>query len=175
MDLLSACDRKLIASVPFLSNFARILPAQLELDGDLMFTTILMIGLRASLSEVPVETPQLTSFEGAWSCSNQVEVWCAADGCAASKPGEFTPIDIVAKSDGSLSVCAYTGCWEGVADLMQSRGRLVWIGDNLSHSANPAGEKASVSVLIDSKDGVGFVRVGGLATPLLCESSPSLP
>ena len=31
----------------------------------------------ASRDEVPAET---------WNCRNQVEVWCAADGCAATNP-----------------------------------------------------------------------------------------
>ena len=55
-----------------------------------------------------------------WNCRNQLEVWCAADGCAATPPDEFTPMDIHATAGAagkasSLSVCAYSGCWESDA------------------------------------------------------------
>ncbi len=116
--------------------------------------------LRASTAELPHET---------WNCRNQIEVWCAADGCAAAPPGEFTPMDINAGADGGFSVCAYTGCWESDARPRRADGRVLWAADDLAFSTMPdGGMEADVTLLIIEKDGVGFVRVGGLATPLLC-------
>ena len=118
----------------------------------------------ASRDEVPPE---------AWNCRNQVEVWCAADGCAASRPEEFTPMDIWASDDGEISVCAYTGCWEGKAAVGRVNGRLVWAGDDLAFSTaqlstDPGAASADVSLMIVTGEGVGFVRAAGLATPVLC-------
>lgn len=135
-----------------------------------MFFTIVMMLMRASIAEVPAETPDDAPV---WNCRNQLEVWCSADGCAASEPDAFTPMDITARRSGALSVCAYTGCWEGEADITAIDGRLIWTSDKLQFSTSPDAFQSSVTLLINQKDGVGFVRVGGLATPVLCQRSVS--
>jgi hypothetical protein len=104
----------------------------------------------------------------AWRCRNQVEVWFAADGCAATNPDEFTPMDISAKADGALSVCAYSGCWTGKATVARASGRWLWAGDGFAFSTASDAEKTDVTLVIVARDGVGFVRAGGLATPVLC-------
>ncbi|HBK93172.1 MAG TPA: hypothetical protein DDZ68_16035 [Parvularcula sp.] len=104
----------------------------------------------------------------AWRCRNQVEVWCAADGCAAANPDEFTPMDISADARGALSVCAYSGCWSGKAKVARAGGRWLFAGDAFAFSTSQGGETADVTLVIVARDGVGFVRAGGLATPVLC-------
>lgn len=104
----------------------------------------------------------------AWSCRNQVEVWCAADGCAAANPDEFTPMDVAADANGDLSVCAYTGCWTGKAKVARAEGRWLWAGDDFAFSSSQDRETADITLLIVAREGVGFVKAGGLATPLLC-------
>lgn len=117
----------------------------------------LMLG--ASKSEVPPES---------WNCRNQLEVWCAADGCAATPPDAFTPMDIWGSADGDLSVCAYSGCWQGKAAMTETDSRLLWSADDLPFVSAVEGATGDVTLLIDARDGVGFVRAGGLATPVLC-------
>lgn len=117
----------------------------------------LMLG--ASKSEVPPES---------WNCRNQIEVWCAADGCAATAAGELTPMDISASADGKIAACAYSGCWEGEARMTASAGRLLWAGDDLPFGSAAGGGSGDVTLLILAKDGVGFIRAGGIATPVLC-------
>jgi hypothetical protein len=124
-----------------------------------MLEIIAALMFRASRAEVPAES---------WNCRNQIEVWCAADGCAATPPDESTPMDIWASADGAISVCAYSGCWEGKAEASAAAGRLLWIGDNLPFVSAIDGAKGDVTLLILAGDGVGFVRAGGLATPVLC-------
>ena len=109
----------------------------------------------------------------AWTCQNQIEVWCAVDGCAAKAEDETTPLDIWARSDnGKFSICAYTGCWEGQATFTEASGRLLWAADDVAFTSGQGGFTADVSLMIVNKDGVGFIRVGGLATPLLCLRAP---
>lgn len=120
-------------------------------------TAALMLG--ASRTEVPPES---------WNCRNQIEVWCAADGCAATPAEESTPMDIWASADGSLSACAYSGCWEGRAEVSASAGRLLWVGDNLPFVSSAEGAVGDVTLLVLAQDGVGFIRAGGIATPVLC-------
>ncbi|MCB2097318.1 MAG: hypothetical protein KDE05_06770 [Parvularculaceae bacterium] len=125
------------------------------------FAAALFLG--ASKAEIPAEK---------WNCRNQVEVWCAADGCAATPPDESTPMDIWASAGeagtGTISACAYTGCWEGAAATSAAVGRLLWIGDDLPFKSVIEGATSDVTLLILAEDGVGFIRVGGIATPLLC-------
>ncbi|MHA7871209.1 MAG: hypothetical protein ACX939_02550 [Hyphococcus sp.] len=120
--------------------------------------------LMTSRSEVP---------DDLWRCRNQVEVWCAVDGCAAKAEDETTPLDIWARGDtGEVSICAYSGCWEGGGRLSRTKGRLLWAADGVPFTARSGGFSADVTLLIIEKDGVGFVRVGGFATPVLCLKAP---
>ncbi len=129
-----------------------------------------LLALVASLYTSPVEIPK-----DVWRCRNQIEVWCSADGCAAAAdPDAFTPMDIWARTSGAVSVCAYTGCWEGDGKVVRSHGRILWTASNVqfvSGNGGPAG--AELTLLINESDGVGFVRVSGFANPLLCSSAAS--
>ena len=125
-----------------------------------LLTLLFAALLTASKSEIPPDI---------WDCANDVEVWCTVDGCAAQPEGEMTPMSITASRDGAFSVCAYTGCWEGKADLINQAGRLLWSGDKAPFSTKPEGGfEADITLLIIEKEGVGFVRAGGIASPLLC-------
>ena len=117
--------------------------------------------LGVSTAEIPNDS---------WTCRNQIEVWCAADGCAAAAPDETTPLDIRAYRRGGFSICAYSGCWEGEGPPLIANGRLLWTADAARFSTHSdGGMDAAATLLIVQKEGVGFVRVAGLATPLLCE------
>lgn len=105
-----------------------------------------------------------------WHCRNQFEIWCSETGCRQAPAGEMTPLDIWAGRK-DLSVCAYTGCWAGKGGPKRIGGRLLWIGKALPFSTQPdeSEMRTDVTLMIFESDGVGFVRAGGLATPLLCE------
>lgn len=123
-----------------------------------MFLAFLAAMAMSSRTEVPAE---------AWNCSNQIEVWCTVDSCDAKAADETTPMAVSAHRDGGFSVCAYTGCWEGRAAPVEALGRRLWVADDVAFSSNES-FTANISLLIIEKEGVGFVRVGGIATPLLC-------
>lgn len=112
-----------------------------------------------------------------WSCSNQVEVWCAVDSCAARPVDEFTPMSIAADVAGNVEVCAYTGCWQAKGVLVDQDSRLLWTASDAPFStganAGSGGEGIDLTLLVDRRDGIGFVRAGGIASPLLCNSSQS--
>ncbi|GJL91906.1 hypothetical protein [Hyphococcus sp.] len=128
-----------------------------------MLMLLLAALVSSSKSEIPPDI---------WDCSNDVEVWCSVDGCAANAEGESTPMAISARRSGEFSVCAYTGCWEGKADVADIAGRLVWASDGAAFSTNPDDFFADITLLIVEKEGVGFVRAGGIASPLLCARRP---
>ena len=122
-----------------------------------------LLTFAALLMTSPAEIPP-----DRWSCRNQVEVWCAVDGCTAMAEGETTPMAIDARSDGAISVCAYTGCWEGQAETATVNGRYLWVADALPFSTSESGFSADITLLVSESDGVGFVRAGGIASPVMC-------
>ncbi|MEQ8935516.1 MAG: hypothetical protein RIE56_06970 [Amphiplicatus sp.] len=110
-----------------------------------------------------------------WSCSNPIEVRCSAEECSAESEA-FTPMSVSVSAAGGFSVCAYTGCWEGVGAPARQEGRLLWTGDDLPFSTSQdGGMQADVTLLLVEKDGLGFVRVAGFASPLLCERAEAWP
>jgi hypothetical protein len=115
--------------------------------------------LSANKSEVPPDV---------WACRNQIEIWCTGGQCTAKAEAETTPMDIWARADGAFSVCAYTGCWDGMAETASVNGRLIWAADDVDFLSGRGGFSADVTLVIVEKDGVGFVRVGGFASPVLC-------
>ena len=128
-----------------------------------MWMLVLAALLSSSKSEIPSDS---------WLCKNDIEVWCSVDGCAAKDPDETTPMSIMAARNGAFSVCAYTGCWEGKANVANASGRIVWAADDVPFSSQPDGFRADVSLMIIEGDGAGFVRVGSIASPLLCLKRP---
>lgn len=129
-----------------------------------MWMLLLAALFSSSKSEIPAD---------AWVCKNDIEVWCSVDGCAAKDVEETTPMSIVAARNGAFSVCAYTGCWEGKARVANTAGRLVWAADDVPFSSRPdGGFRADISLMIIEGDGAGFVRVGAIASPLLCLRRP---
>ena len=68
-----------------------------------------------------------------------------------------------------MSICAYSGCWEGTpAATLTSGSFLTFTGVALPFSTNPD-SFANVSVTINSKSEVGMILVEGMfASPALC-------
>ncbi len=139
-----------------------------------MSAAIIALALRASMFGAPEDYQPAP--ETAWLCRNQIEVWCAADGCAARPAGEFTPMTVEATVAASgaarISACAYSGCWAGEAAATALSGRILWAADGLAFSTAPQAAGTDVTLLIEAKDGVGFLSVGAIATPVLCTRSP---
>lgn len=108
-----------------------------------------------------------------WQCRNDIEIRCAEGACSAAASGSFTPMSVSADGTGQLSVCAYSGCWEGIATVTRSEQRFVMlVGQNLEFSTAPAkGESAEdVVLVIDQRDNVAILKLAEFAHPLICES-----
>ncbi|WP_425408027.1 hypothetical protein [Hyphococcus sp.] len=128
-----------------------------------MWMLLLAALLSSSKSEIPPDI---------WACKNEVEIWCSTEGCSAKPTDEMTPMSVTAARNGAFSVCAYTGCWEGEAEVKEASGRLLWVANDVPFSTRPDGFRADVSLLIIENDIAGFIRVGSIATPLLCVRRP---
>jgi len=105
-----------------------------------------------------------------WSCRNELEVLCDGETCRASARGEFTPLSVRFDTAGRYAVCAYSGCWEGVARLVRqdqlwllSQPKAAWLG--------PAGASPAYSrlvILFDRVDRMALLKVEAFQLPLRC-------
>ena len=106
------------------------------------------------------------AFSSSWNCrNNDLEIRCTSNICKTSDG--FTPFDIHITTGGSLSICAYSGCWKGKGKVLKegkhilvSGTKLKWTGINSS--------SADFIVAVDAGDKVGFVKGEGFAIPIIC-------
>lgn len=103
-----------------------------------------------------------------WNCSNpDMEITCDQTSCGASDA--FTPMS-VSLGASEMSVCAYTGCWEGTpASVDRAGGRFeTFTGYDLIFSTAPD-DVADISVTVDRETGVASMIVAGsFVLPMHC-------
>ena len=105
-----------------------------------------------------------------WHCSNDVEVQCSERTCTANNKGDFTPMDVSFSSTGEFSVCAYSGCWEGMGQMLSTAPYLV-IWKPQAHWSNPGESnenREDVIFALSLSDQIAVLKVGGFAQPLHC-------
>mgnify|MGYP001764957668 CR=1 FL=1 len=101
-----------------------------------------------------------------WNCRNQnLEVICSPEKCAAST--SFTPMDVSISHLGFVTICAYSGCWEGKGKMLKSGAHLIISANKLrwgGASPNPA----SFIIALDKVDNVAVIKGANFAMPLIC-------
>ncbi len=110
-----------------------------------------------------------------WQCRNDLEISCDVEHCEAVE--SFTPMDVRLDDAGSMSVCAYTGCWEGTGTVTKSEHFVVLMGHDLPFFTAPdaADSQADIVIAIDKEDHVAILKAGSFAQPLLCEQLTDSP
>ena len=143
----------------------------------LMSASLILLLFIACLERPTPDPPVVAASPGrsseSWQCSNDLEVRCGEGRCEAEAGDGFTPMSVSADDSGAMSVCAYSGCWEGSGEVVQSEEFLVLIGHDLEFSTSRDSESAqeNIVIVIDRTDGVATLKAGEFAHPLLCESS----
>lgn len=114
----------------------------------------------------------INSVAEEWHCKNDIEVSCLDGSCKVIDDDGFTPMSINVTGTGAVSVCAYSGCWEGAAERVPTDGYFIVVGHRLPFSTNPDPRMAQDIILaIDKTDNVGLLKVDTFAQPLICEKS----
>ncbi len=105
-----------------------------------------------------------------WHCRNDLEIRCATGACEVRSESGFTPMDVHVDDSGAMSVCAYSGCWEGTGEVLRGKKFLVLVGHDLEFSTSPQAEssRADIVIAIDRADRVATLKAGDFAHPLLC-------
>lgn len=106
-----------------------------------------------------------------WQCTNDLEVRCGGGTCEVETADAFTPMSVTVDDSGAISVCAYSGCWEGTGEVFESGEFLVLAGQDLefSTSRDSPSSRADIAIAIDRADGVATLKAAEFAHPLLCE------
>lgn len=104
---------------------------------------------------------------GGWSCRNEdLEITCDWSGCRASD--SFTPMEVHVAGDGTMEVCAYSGCWRGMANQrVQSNRWILLAAENMQWMGSNGGTGA-FGLLLDRETGVAVLNGEGFAQPMLC-------
>lgn len=109
-----------------------------------------------------------------WQCRNDVEIKCASGKCEAETKDAFTPMDVSFDAAGMMSVCAYSGCWEGTGKVSEDGDFLTLTGRGLKFSTSDDMAE-SIVISLDRRDDIAVVKAGAFAQPLLCERKLSEP
>jgi len=151
------------------------MPTPFKTSSPVIAGLALLITLLACATR-PIEAdPTGGSPTATWRCRNDLEVRCAEGTCKAEGTDAFTPMDVRVDDSGAMSVCAYSGCWEGTGEVLRSEGFLVWVGHDLELSTSPGPEsRADILVALDLTDGVATLKAGVFAHPLLCDPEERL-
>lgn len=135
------------------------------------FSKVTLASFMYALAISPVTLAEQHRQPSAWTCTNQdLEISCDDNGCQASEA--FTPMSIFVSTD-EISVCAYTGCWEGEPTSIHSASHRfeVYTGESLPFSTAPE-STASASITVDRESGIATLIVADIfAHPMLCKPS----
>lgn len=105
-----------------------------------------------------------------WQCRNDLQIICASGKCEAAKKDAFTPMSVSFDDAGKMSVCAYTGCWEGTGEISKNNNFMTLSGQNLKFSTSDSADmNQNIAITLDRTDNVAMLKAGEFAQPLLCE------
>ncbi len=126
------------------------------------------LGLILILSILGITSAETES----WQCRNDLEIRCRSGKCEAATENGFTPMSVNFDETGSMSVCAYTGCWEGVGKVSKEADFLILSGQNLKFSTSDSADmNENIAIILDRKDNIAMLKAGGFAHPLICKKS----
>lgn len=111
------------------------------------------------------------SLSQGWSCRNKdVEISCDSTACLVAQGSDFTPMDLTLSKTGEISLCAYSGCWEGQAKTITAEGQFLnLIGSNLSWSGSQE-SAADLAITVNKTSQTATLLMDSYAQPMTCES-----
>lgn len=106
-----------------------------------------------------------------WSCQNSfAEIACQGQDCTVVLPSDYTPMELTFDSSGGISLCAYSGCWQGKAEEISATGNyfsviaigLAWSGTG--------GAPSDISATINMETAVATMITSDFAHPMQCKA-----
>jgi hypothetical protein len=110
----------------------------------------------------------LPAFAQDFHCRNTAgEIRCGEGACAIETQG-FTPMELTRRGN-KVSLCAYSGCWEGPVLVRRTRGALTMLFADVRGSTPGNSGSESLAVIHDRAGRVAQVRWGGFANAMTCD------
>lgn len=106
----------------------------------------------------------------AWSCTGEGVPQVVCDQTACTVIEDPTPVGVTFGTDGALSACMGSGCWEGPAALTTAGNLVIAIARSAVWIHDPA-MTADVAVTLDTTLGAAALVAGGFVTPLRCREA----
>jgi hypothetical protein len=103
-----------------------------------------------------------------FTCANKsAEISCGNGACEVNSDG-FTPMSL-SREGKRLSVCAYSGCWEGPILVRRSRGSIELLYAEVRNAqATASGGMNALAVIYDRGSRTAQMRWGGFANAMDC-------
>lgn len=103
-----------------------------------------------------------------WHCRNDMESACTTSGCHVTTGDDFTPVDVWLQENGGMSICMYSGCWEGQGEVLSRAPYLVVMSKQLVWDSPHKSDNAQALISLELASGVAVMQVAGFHEPLLC-------
>ena len=107
-----------------------------------------------------------------WSCRATHDIQCSDGNCDVAEDQGVVPIDAYFDASGKVSVCVYSGCWEGDGQIQMTKQFHTVLGENLYWNNPNVDDFMDVFVVVNIGRGVGVAQAGPFAVPMICENSP---
>ncbi|MGA9581459.1 MAG: hypothetical protein WBR13_05780 [Allosphingosinicella sp.] len=103
-----------------------------------------------------------------FTCSNKsAEISCDGGACKVNSDG-FTPMSL-GRTGNRLSICAYSGCWEGPILVRRPRGSIDLLYAQVRNSqASAGGGMNELAIIYDRGSRTAQMRWGGFANSMDC-------
>lgn len=114
--------------------------------------------------------PAAAASTADFSCANRAaEIRCADGRCEILTPDDgFTPMRLV-RAGKTLSICAYSGCWEGPILARHALGPMMTLQASVKRQGGDEAEPATpLSVIHDADSGTAQMNWGGFANVMEC-------
>lgn len=104
----------------------------------------------------------------AWSCQATHDIRCSDGDCEIAEDPGVVPVAAYFDASGKVSMCAYSGCWEGNGQIQTSR-QFHWVlGENLQWDSPNVDDYTDVFVVVDISTSSGVAKANDFAVPVVC-------
>ena len=105
-----------------------------------------------------------------WQCrNNELEIECVNGKCKSSE--NFTPMNMQLSRSKIITICAYSGCWQGNAKILKVNNFITIIAHNMKpQNPSSASDSRSISMVIDVEDEVAIMKFSSFAQAMSCQS-----
>jgi hypothetical protein len=106
-----------------------------------------------------------------FTCRNEAaEIACDNGRCEVKTQNDFTPMSL-SRSGRRLTICAYSGCWSGTADLRRTRGPVTLFHARVrqeNRTDGKAGPPETLAVIHDRSGRTAQVRFLAFSNAMTC-------